>query len=96
MCSAVCGAGLLLAADGLSVTKKGGGRMTKEELEDTLAMLDLVSSVFAIQLLLMNRLGNDSTEAEFLITGGNRQERMEDRLARLEERLSKIEKRLGI
>lgn len=64
--------------------------MTNRELQDTLAMLELVSSILAIQLLLQSRLQDNDNNA--LVIDNNRgQDEVALRLAGLEERLCRLE-----
>lgn len=64
--------------------------MTNRELQDTLAMLELVSSILAIQLLLQSRLQDNDNNA--LVIDNNRgQDELVLRLARIEERLCLLE-----
>lgn len=64
--------------------------MTNRELQDTLAMLELVSSILAIQLLLQSRLQDNDNDA--LVIDNNRgQDEVALRLAEIEGRLCRLE-----
>lgn len=64
--------------------------MTNRELQDTLAMLELVSSILAIQLLLQSRLQDDDKDA--LVIDNNRgQDEIVLRIEEIEKRLCRLE-----
>lgn len=68
--------------------------MTNRELQDTLAMLELVSSVLAIQLLLQSRL-NDNDNDVLLVDNNREEDTVRLRLDAIEDRLRRLEARLG-
>lgn len=69
--------------------------MTNRELQDTLAMLELVSSVLAIQLLFQSRLSDGDNEA-LLIDNNRADNEVMVRLDEIECRLGRIERLLGL
>lgn len=69
--------------------------MTNRELQDTLAMLELVSSVLAIQLLLQSRLQDNDDDA-LLVDNNRNRESIEVRLRSIEERLACVESQIGV
>lgn len=69
--------------------------MTNRELQDTLAMLELVSSVLAIQLLLQSRFNDDGGEA-LLIDNNRADNELLVRFQEIECRLNRVERWLGI
>ncbi|MBQ8682571.1 MAG: hypothetical protein IJ510_02465 [Selenomonadales bacterium] len=68
--------------------------MTNRELENTLAVLEFVSSVLTIQLLLQSRMGLD--DDSFLEEEYRGTQDVEERLILIERRLERLEKWLGI
>lgn len=67
--------------------------MTNRELQDMLAMLELVSSVLAIQLLLQTRLRDDDNDA-LLLDNDRATKSVEVRLDSIEQRLKRVEEYL--
>lgn len=80
--------------DRVHSNKQEASGMRNRELEDTLAFLELVSSVLTIQLIAESRFGLDE---ESLVEEDYRgRQTMEDRLDSIEKRLERLERQLGL